>query len=193
MGPTSLLTTVSTVDPIKVYFPVSERGYLDYMKENPDAAKRAAQERQLGLQLILADGSLYPHKGTFSMADREVDVKTGTLRLQGLFPNPGNILRPGQFARVRAITTTRKGALLVPQRAVTELQGNYQVAVVGNDNKVSIRPVKVGERVGTEWIIEEGLKPGEKVVAEGTQRVKAGMTVDPKPFKAMPEAKPAPQ
>jgi RND family efflux transporter MFP subunit len=192
VGPTSLLTTVSTVDPIKVYFPVSERGYLDYMKENPDAAKRAAQEKQLGLQLILADGSLYPHKGTFSFADREVDVKTGTLRLQGLFPNPGNILRPGQFARVRAITTTRKGALLVLQRAVTELQGSYQVAVVGNDNKVSIRPVKVGERVGTEWIIEEGLKPGEKVVAEGTQRVKAGVTVDPKPFKAMPEAKPEP-
>ena len=192
VGPTSLLTTVSTVDPIKVYFPVSERGYLDYMKENPDAVKRAAQEKELGLQLILADGSLYPHKGTFSFADREVDVKTGTLRLQGLFPNPGNILRPGQFARVRAITTTKKGALLVPQRAVTELQGNYQVAVVGNDNKVSIRPVKVGERVGTEWIIEEGLKPGEKVVAEGTQRVKAGMTVDPKPFKAMPEAKTEP-
>ncbi len=192
VGPTSLLTTVSTVDPIKVYFPVSERGYLDYMKENPDPAKRAAQERQLGLQLILADGSLYPHKGSFSFADREVDVKTGTLRLQGLFPNPGNMLRPGQFARVRAITTTKKGALLVPQRAVTELQGNYQVAVVGNDNKVSIRPVKVGERVGTEWIIEEGLKPGEKVVAEGTQRVKAGMTVDPKPFKAMPEAKTEP-
>jgi membrane fusion protein (multidrug efflux system) len=193
VGPTSLLTTVSTVDPIKVYFPVSERGYLDYMKENPDAVKRAAQEKQLGLQLILADGSLYPHKGTFSFADREVDVKTGTLRLQGLFPNPGNILRPGQFARVRAITTTRKGALLVPQRAVTELQGSYQVAVVGNDNKVSIRPAKVGERVGTEWIIEEGLKPGEKVIAEGIQRVKAGMTVDPKPLKAMPDAKPAPQ
>jgi len=192
VGPTSLLTTVSKVDPIKVYFPVSERGYLDYMKENPDPVKRAAQEKQLGLQLILADGSLYPYKGTFSFADREVDVKTGTLRLQGLFPNPGNILRPGQFARVRAIVTTRKGARLVPQRAVTEVQGSYQVAVVGDDNKVSIRPVKVGERVGTEWIIEEGLKPGEKVVAEGTQRVKAGMTVDPKPFKAMPETKPDP-
>jgi RND family efflux transporter MFP subunit len=193
VGPTSLLTTVSTVDPIKVYFPVSERGYLDYVKENPDAAKRAAQETQLALQLILADGTLYAHKGRFSLADREVDVKTGTLRLQGLFPNPGNILRPGQYARVRAITTTRKGALLVPQRAVTELQGSYQVAVVGNDNKVSIRPVKVGERAGTEWIIEEGLKPGEKVIAEGIQRVKAGMTVSPKPLKAMPEAKPAQQ
>src|SRR4029434_4791529 len=152
VGPTSLLTTVSTVEPIQVICPVRERGYLDYVKENPDAAKRAAQERQLGLQLFLADGSLYAHKGTFSMADREADVKTGTLRLQGLFPNPGNILRPGQFARVRAITTTKKGALLVPQRAVTELQGNYQVAVVGNDNKISIRSVKVGERVATEWI-----------------------------------------
>src|ERR671923_3057156 len=192
VGPTTLLTTVSTVDPIKVYFPVSERGYLDYVKENPDAAKRAAQEKQLALELVLADGSHYPHKGTFSFADREVDVNTGTLRLEGRFPNPGNILRPGQFARVRAITTTKKGALLVPQRAVTELQGGYQVAVVGNDNKVSIRPVKVGERVGAEWIVDEGLKPGERVVAEGIQRVKAGMTVSPKPFKAMTEAQPAP-
>src|SRR2546427_9219875 len=192
VGPTSLLTTVSTVDPIKVYFPVSEKGYLNYIKENPDAAKRAEQERQLGLEMILADGSRYPHEGSFSFADRQVDVKTGTLRLQGLFPNPGNILRPGQFARVRAITTTKKGALLVPQRAVTELQGSYQVAVVGKDNKVSIRPVKVGERVGSLWIVYEGLKPGERVVAEGIQRVRAGMTVNPKPLKAMAEAKPAP-
>jgi len=192
VGPTSLLTTVSTLDPIKVYFPVSEKGYLNYIKENPDAAKRAEQERQLGLAMILADGSRYPHEGSFSFADRQVDVKTGTLRLQGLFPNPGNILRPGQFARVRAITTTKKGALLIPQRAVTELQGGYQVAVVGKDNKVSIRPVKVGERVGSLWIVHEGLKPGERVVAEGVQRVKAGMTVNPKPLKAMTEDKTAP-
>jgi membrane fusion protein (multidrug efflux system) len=192
VGQTTLLTTVSTVDPIKVYFPVSEQEYLNYIKENPDAAKRAAQESKLGLELILADGSLYPRKGTFSLADREVDVNTGTLRLEGLFPNPGNILRPGQFARVRAITATKKGALLVPQRAVTELQGSYQVAVVGQDNKVSIRPVKVGERVDTQWIIDQGLKPGERVVAEGIQRVSAGMTVNPKPFKAMTEAKSAP-
>src|SRR5437867_2721359 len=192
VGPTSLLTTVSTLDPIKVYFPVSERGYLDYVKENPDAAKRAAQEKQLALELLLADGSIYPHKGRFSLADREVDAKTGTLRLQGLFPNPGNILRPGQFARVRAVTKTRRGALLVPQRAVTELQGSYQVAVVSKDNKVEIRPVKVGERVGTEWIIEQGLKPHERVVAEGIQKVRAGMTVNPKPLKAVTEAKPAP-
>jgi len=192
VGPSILLTTVSTLDPIKVYFPVSEKGYLNYIKENPDAAKRAEQERQLGLEMILADGSRYPHEGSFSFADRQVDVKTGTLRLQGLFPNPGNILRPGQFARVRAITTTKKGALLVPQRAVTELQGGYQVAVVGKDNKVSIRPVKVGERVGSLWIVQEGLKPGERVVAEGIQRVHADMTVNPKPLKAMPETKPAP-
>jgi RND family efflux transporter MFP subunit len=191
VGPTSLLTTVSTLDPIKVYFPVSERGYLDYVKENPDAEKRAAEEKQLALELVLADGSVYPNKGSFSFADRQVDVKTGTLRLQGLFPNPGNILRPGQFARVRAVTKTRRGALLIPQRAVTELQGSYQVAVVSKDNKVSIRPVKVAERVGTEWIIDTGLKPGERVVAEGIQRVKAGMTVNPKPLKAMTEAKPA--
>jgi membrane fusion protein (multidrug efflux system) len=190
VGPTTLLTTVSTLDPIKVYFPVSEKGYLNYIKENPDAAKRAEQERQLGLEMILADGSLYPHEGSFSFADRQVDVKTGTLRLQGLFPNPGNILRPGQFARVRAITTTKKGALLVPQRAVTELQGSYQVAVVGKDNKVEIRPVKVAQRIGTQWIIDAGLKPGERVVAEGIQRVRAGMTVNPKPLKAMPVAKP---
>jgi membrane fusion protein (multidrug efflux system) len=190
VGPTNLLTTVSMVDPIKVYFPVSEQEYLNYIKENPDAAKRAAQEGQLGLELILADGSLYPRKGTFSLADRQVDVKTGTLRLEGRFPNPGNILRPGQFARVRAVTRTRRGALLVPQRAVTELQGSYQVAVVGSDNKVEIRPVVVAERVDTEWIIDKGLKSGERVIAEGIQRVRQGMTVNPKPLKAMPEAKP---
>src|SRR5262245_15817889 len=192
VGPGTLLTSVSTLDPIKVYFPVSERGYLNYIKENPDAAKRAEHEKKLLLELVLAGGSVYPHPGHFSFADRQVDVKTGTLRLQGVFPNPGNVLRPGQFARVRAITSTRNGALLVPQKAVTELQGNYQVAVVGSDNKVQIRPVKVGERVGTDWIIEQGLKPGERVVAEGLQKVKAGMTVNPKPLKAMPEAKSEP-
>src|SRR6266576_2711347 len=180
--PPSLLTTVSTLDPIKVYFPVSEKGYLNYIKENPDAAKRAEQERQLGLEMILADGSRYPHEGSFSFADRQVDVKTGTLRLQGLFPNPGNILRPGQFARVRAVTKTRRGALLVPQRAVTELQGGYQVAVVGKDNKVEIRTVKVGDRVDTLWIIEDGLKAGETVVAEGTQKVRPGAVVSPKAY-----------
>ncbi|HEY6368785.1 MAG TPA: efflux RND transporter periplasmic adaptor subunit [Candidatus Binatia bacterium] len=192
VGPAGLLTTVSTVDPIKVYFPVSEQEYLNYIKENPDAAKRAAQERELGLELILADGSIYPNKGNFALADRQVDVRTGTLRLEGRFPNPGNVLRPGQFARVRAITKSRKDALLVPQRAVTELQGSYQVAVVGSDNTVEIRPVTVAERVGTEWIIDKGLKSGERVIAEGIQRVHQGMTVNPKLFKATSDAKPAP-
>jgi membrane fusion protein, multidrug efflux system len=185
----TLLTTVSTLDPIKVYFPVSEREYLDYVKEHPDAAKRAAQE---SFELILADGSVYPHKGTFSFADRQVDVKTGTLRLQAVFPNPGNVLRPGQYARIRTVTKTAKGALLVPQRAVTEQQGSYQVAVVGSDNKVQIRPVKVGERVGTDWIIEQGLKPGERVVAEGVQKVQAGVVVNPKPLRATAQVKPEP-
>jgi RND family efflux transporter MFP subunit len=185
--PSTLLTTVSTVDPIKIYFPVSEREYLDYVKEHPEEEKR-----HLTLQMVLANGLVYPHEGQTSLADRQVDPKTGTLRIQGLFPNPGNVLRPGQYARIRTIIRTRRGALLVPQKAVSELQGNYQVAVVGSDNKVQIRPVKVGERAGTDWIIEQGLKPGERVVAEGVQKVRGGMTVNPKSLTATAEAEPAP-
>ena len=191
VGPATLLTTVSTLDPIKVYFPVSERGYLDYVKENPDATQRAAREKELELEMVLANGSVYPHKGSFSFADRKVDVKTGTLRLEGVFPNPGNILRPGQFARIRAVTATRKNALLVPQRAVTELQGSYQVAVVGSDSKVEVRPITVAERMGMDWVVEKGLKAGERVVAEGLQRVRPGMAVRTKPY-APPAANPAP-
>src|SRR5215831_5609101 len=183
----SLLTTVSTVDPIKIYFPVSEREYLDYVKEHPDEEKR-----HLDLQMILANGSVYPHPGRTTLVDRQVDVKTGTLRVQGVFPNPGNVLRPGEYARIRTIIATRRGALLVPQKAVSELQGNYQVAVVDRDNKVQIRPVKVGERAGPDWIIEQGLKPGERVVAEGVQKVRGGMAVNPKPLTATAEAQPAP-
>jgi membrane fusion protein (multidrug efflux system) len=126
------------------------------------------------------------------LVDRQVDVKTGTLRVQGVFPNPGNVLRPGEYARIRTIIATRKGALVVPQKAVSELQGNYQVAVVGSDNKVQIRPVKVGERIGTDWIIAEGLKPGERVVAEGVQKVRGGMAVNPKPLTTTAAAQPAP-
>jgi membrane fusion protein (multidrug efflux system) len=179
VGQSSLLTTVSTLDPIKVYFPVSEREYLDYARELPESRRN-----QLSLEMLLVDGSIYPHKGTLSLADRQVDVKTGTLRVQGVFPNPGNVLRPGQYARVRAITKMRRDALLVPQSAVTELQGNYQLAVVNSDKKVEIRSVKVGERAGTEWIIEDGLKPGENVIAEGLQKVQAGMIVNPRPSEA---------
>jgi membrane fusion protein (multidrug efflux system) len=176
------LTTVSTVDPIKVYFTLNERDYLKYSKSDLIRAGKGTSVAQLQLELVLADGSAYPQTGSFFFADRQVDPKTGSIRAAGIFPNPGNVLRPGQFGRVRAVTDTKDSALLVPQRAVTELQGGYQVAVVGADNKVDIRTVKVGEKVGTEWIIAEGLKPGERVIAEGTQKVKAGITVTPKPY-----------
>jgi RND family efflux transporter MFP subunit len=178
------LTVVSTVDPIKVYFTVSEQEYLNYNRRNPTQNERDAVARHIELELILADGTTYPQKGKFSVADREVNAKTGTIRLLGVFPNPGNILRPGQYGRVRAVTDIKQGALLVPQRAVTELQGSYQIAVVDGENKVEIRIVKVGERVGSSWIIEEGVKPGETIVVEGTQKVKAGGPVNPKPFAA---------
>jgi membrane fusion protein, multidrug efflux system len=183
VNPTSgSLATISTVDPIKVYFTMSEQDYLGFGKLTPTQTEWDAANKRLSLDLILADGSTYPQKGRFFMADRQVDQKTGAIKLAGVFPNPGNMLRPGQYGKVRAVTSTKEGALLVPQRAVTELQGSYQVAVVGSDNKVSIRPVKVGERIESQWIIEDGLKPGERVVSEGTQKAKAGMVVTPKPF-----------
>jgi membrane fusion protein (multidrug efflux system) len=134
------------------------------------------------LDLILADGTVHPEKGSFAFADRQVDIKTGTIKVAILFPNPGNVLRPGQFARVRARTAIKKGALLVPQRAVMELQGRYQVAVVDRNNKVDIRPVKVADRVDSLWMIDEGLKAGEEVVTEGLQKVKQGAIVNAKPY-----------
>jgi len=178
-GSTEELTTVSTVDPIKVYFQVSEQQLL---KTRGGMEKSEAHAREIPLQLILSDGSVYPYQGEFSLADRQVDVTTGTIKVAALFPNPGNWLRPGQFARVRAQMEVKKGALLVPQRAVTEMQGRYLVAVVGQDNKVSIRPVKAGHRIGADLITDEGLKPGERIVAEGIQKVREGLTVNPKPF-----------
>jgi len=176
------LTTVSTVDPIKVFFTLSEQQYLNFNKRNLIEARRGASVVQIELELILADGTDYPQKGSFFFADRQVDQKTGAIRMAGIFPNPGNVLRPGQFGRVRAVTATKTGALLVPQRAVSELQGSYQVAVVGGDKKIEMRPVKVGERTGSKWIIEDGLKAGETVVVEGTQKVKPGAVVNPKPY-----------
>lgn len=178
------VTTVSTVDPIKAFFTVSEAQYLEFVKWYPTETSREAAHKALHLQLILADGTTYPSEGTFYFADRQVDVGTGAIRLAALFPNPGNVLRPGGFARVRATLRTQKDALLVPQRAVTELQGSYQVAVVDAQNKVSIRTVQVGDSVGNDWVITEGLKPGERVVAEGVQKVRPGMQVSPKPFVA---------
>ena len=179
------LTTISTVDPIKVFFTLSEQEYLNYTRPSlPDAQQSGALD-QLVLELVLADGTTYPDKGKFYFADREVDPKTGAIRMAGVFPNAGNMLRPGQYGRVRAVTSVKEEALLVPQRAVTELQGTYQVAVVGPDNKVSIRPVKLGGKSGSQWVVEEGLNAGESIVAEGTLKVRPGMTVSPKPFGAV--------
>jgi len=176
------VTTVSTVDPIKAYFTVSEREYLDFHRRYSTPATLDAERKQLRLDLILADGTVYPRQGSFYFADRQVNQGTGAIRVAGLFPNPGNLLRPGQYGRVRTSTRTREGALLIPQRAVSELQGAYQVAVVDNENKIDIRTVKIGERIGKMWIIEEGLKPGERVVVEGVQKVRPGTPVRPKPF-----------
>ncbi len=171
------VTTVSTLDPIRDYFTVSEQDYLQLQKQFSGSDKQRWK-----LQLILADGTTYPHEGTFYFAGRAVDQNTGAIQLAALFPNPGNVLRPGQYGKVRAVIRIEKGALLVPQLAVAELQGSYQADVVGEDGKVAIRPVKVGDRIGTMWIIQEGLKPGERVVAEGQQNLRPGMTVQPKPF-----------
>jgi RND family efflux transporter MFP subunit len=178
------VTSVSTVDPIKVYFTVGEPQYLEWRRRFPTETTRQAADKNLHLELILADGSTYVHQGTFFFADRQVNESTGAIRIAGLFPNPGNILRPGGYGKVRAVIRVQPDALLVPQRAVTELQGGYQVAVVDDQNKVSIRPVKVGDRVGDQWVIAEGLKRGERIVAEGVQKVRPGMQVNPKPFAA---------
>jgi RND family efflux transporter MFP subunit len=181
VNPSTVLTSVSQVNPIKAYFPISEQEYLrlapliNAPQGHDDSPKDAPP-----LELILADGTVYPSKGRVLYTDRQVDITTGSIRVVSAFPNPKNFLRPGQFGRVRASTYTRTGALLVPQRAVVELQGSFQLAVVGGDNKVSIRIVKVGERVGTEWIIESGVKAGEMVVVEGVQKVRDGSSVNPK-------------
>jgi membrane fusion protein (multidrug efflux system) len=174
VGPASAaVTTVSTLDPIRANFTVSEQEYLNFRRQS------GVEVSKLPLDLILSDGTTYERKGRFFFADREVNQSTGSIQLTALFPNPGNILRPGQYAKVRAVIGTRRGALLVPQRSVTELQGNYQVAVVDAQNKVAIVNVKPGERIGTQWMIEEGLKPGDRVVAEGVQKAAPGATVVP--------------
>ena len=183
------VTSVSTVNPIKAYFTVGEPQYLAWRKRFPSEASRLEADKNLRLQLILADGSTYAHVGSFYFADRQVNEGTGAIRLAGLFPNPDNILRPGGYGKVRAVIRLQKDALLVPQRAVSELQGGYQVAVVDGNNKVSIRTVEVGDRVGSEWVISEGLNRGEKIVVEGVQKLRAGATVNPKPFVAQAKGK----
>ena len=176
------LTTISAVDPIKVYFTLSEQEYMKFTKRNLIEARPGASVTQIELELALADGSIYPRKGSFDHVDRQVDQKTGAIRIAGVFPNPGNVLRPGQYGRVRAVTATRNDALLVPQRAVIDLQGSYQVAVIGSGNRVEFRPVTIGDRINSMWIIEGGLKAGETVLVEGLQKVKPGVVVNPKPF-----------
>ena len=174
------LTTVSTIDPIKVYFQVNEQSYLNFWHRHVPSSGSGTN---IELQLVLSDGSLYAQKGRVFFADRQVNPTTGTLQVAGLFPNPDGVLRPGQYGRVRAQTQIRQNALAVPQRAVTELQGSYQVAVVGETNRVHLQPVKVGEQIGSEWIIESGLKLGDRVIVEGTQKAKEGTVVMPKPWK----------
>ena len=183
VSPATVLTTVSNVDPIKVYFPISEQEYLQFTsqllkKTSASGLLRGSDSR--ALDLILSDGSTYPRKGQVIFTDRQVDPQTGTIRVVAAFPNPRNILRPGQFGRIRALLGVRQGAVLVPQRCVTELQGTYEVAVVAAQNSISIRKVKVGDRVGSLWVINEGLAPGDEVVSDGTSKVRDGMSVMPK-------------
>jgi RND family efflux transporter MFP subunit len=181
--PSTVLTGVSQVDPIKTYFPISGEDYLRIAdKIHPETVNLLSSVAPIPLQLILSNGSTYARSGSILFADRQVDPQTGTIRVAGAFANPGNILRPGQYAKVRAVTQILKGALLIPQRAVSQLQGSAQVAVVGTDNKVTIRSVQTGERVDTMWVITSGLMAGDRVVAEGVQKVKDGSTVTPTPF-----------
>lgn len=175
MTPTTVMATVSAVDPIYVDFNISEQDYLRFVREKISPAA--------GLTLILGDASVFPHRGRALLVNREVDSRTGTIQVRAEFPNPGNVLRPGQYARIRALTEERKGALLIPQRSISELQGIYQVGVVGSDNKVTIRAVRPGPQFGDMWVIESGLQPGDKVVVDGLQRLRDGMTVAPTHFK----------
>nr|HQU29538.1 efflux RND transporter periplasmic adaptor subunit [Nitrospirales bacterium] len=181
------MTTVSQVDPIKVNFPISEKEYLKLADRIEKAGHpNNLNSQQTNLELVLADGSVYPHKGRAVLADRQVDVKTGTITIVSYFPNPANRLRPGLFAKIRASIETRPGALLVQQRAVKELQGTYQVAVIGVENKVTFRNVIPGPRIGSLWLIEDGLKPGEMVVVEGLLKIHDGIVVTPKLTPAEP-------
>ena len=179
VSPGSVLTSVSQVDPIKAYVTVSEQEFTDFHRRFPTEESVTEQRKHIPLQLILADGSVYNQTGYISFADREVNPATGAIRIAGVFANPNNLLRPGGYGRIRLSARTQPGALLVPQRSVIELQGSHQVAVVGSDNKVTIRPVTVADRVGNLWIVTEGLKPGERVVVEGLLKVRDGADVKP--------------
>jgi membrane fusion protein (multidrug efflux system) len=177
MTPTTVMTTISAVDPIDIDFSISEQDYLRFVRE------KSGQAAGRSLQLILGDGTIFPQRGHALLVNREVDARTGTIQVRAEFPNPGNVLRPGQYARIRAVTEVHKGALLVPQQAISELQGIYQVGVVGANNKVTIKIVKLGPQFADQWLVESGLQEGDSVVVDGLQRVRDGMTVAPTPFK----------
>ena len=177
MTPTTVMTTVSGVNPIYVDISIAEQDYMRFTREKPSSTNKQ------NLELILGDGTVYPHPGKVLFVNREVDSRSGTIQVRAEFPNPGNVLRPGQYARIRAVTELRKGALLIPQQAVSELQGVYQVGVVGTDNKVSIKTVKLGPLFGDMWVVESGLQLGENVIVDGLQRVKTGITVAPTVYK----------
>jgi RND family efflux transporter MFP subunit len=178
VGPsTGPLTTVSQIDPIKAVVTAGEGPFTDFVARHPDPNERNAYVKSLEFKLILGNGSVYPQKGKFYALDRSLDVKTGSIRYEVTFPNPGNMLRPGQFGKVRFVADTKKGAMVVPQEAVTELQGSYQVAVVGDDNKINIRPVKMGERIGAMWEVTEGVTAGDRVVVQGVQKAREGSLV----------------
>ncbi len=183
VGPSTVLTSVSDVDPIKVYFPISEQQYLRIAgRVAPGAVDLLSRSASIPLTLILADGSTYPYRGRILFTDRQVDAATGSIQIVGAFPNPRDLLRPGEYAQVRALTQMLNGALLVPQLAVSQLQGSYQLTVVGPNNHAHIRTIQVGETIGTMWVVTEGVKPGERVVAEGVQKVRDGEAVTPKPY-----------
>jgi RND family efflux transporter MFP subunit len=178
----SVLTTVSQVNPIKVYFSISEQEYMslaDKIKTGVPGSDLLRVKNPVPLQLTLANGTIYQHSGRILFADRSVDPRTGTIRIVGAFANPGNILRPGQFGRITALTSLQQNALVVPQRAVSELQGRYQIAVVGPDNRIGIRTVQVGDKVGEMWVIQSGIQPGDRVVSEGSSKVRDGEKVTP--------------
>lgn len=189
VGPsTGSLTTVSQLDPIKAVVTAGEGPFTDFVSRHPDPKERAEYVKTLDFKLILGNGEVYPHKGSFYALDRSLDPKTGSIRYYVTFPNAGNILRPGQFGKVQFVADMKKGAMVIPQEAVNELQGSFQVAVVDENNKVSIRPVKMGERIGAMWEITEGLKPGDRVVVQGLQKAREGSIVAAKDWTPPPDA-----
>lgn len=187
VGPgTGALTSISQVDPINVAVNIGEQSFTEFINDHPDPDERERFLQGLQFELFLADGSHYPHKGKFYAEDRNLDAKTGSIRMEFTFPNPGNRLRPGQFGKVQAVVKIAKGALVIPEQAVTELQGNRLVAVVGSENKIAMRPVKLGERSGGMWQVLEGVKPGEKVVVQGLMKVPPGSPVTVKEWTPPP-------